>query len=50
MDYKDYLEKNRDKIDQYLDLLLNIQKELDIMISLARDCIDYLNDRIAEKE
>lgn len=29
----DYLEKNRDKIDQYLDLLLNIQKELDIMIN-----------------
>ena len=25
-------------------------EELDMMISLARDCIDYLNDRIAEKE
>ena len=25
-------------------------EELDVMISLARDCIDYLNERIAEKE
>lgn len=25
-------------------------EELDMMISLARDCIDYLNERIAEKE
>ena len=25
-------------------------EELDMMISLARDCIDYLNDRIAEKK
>ena len=24
--------------------------ELDLMISLARDCIDYLNEKIAEKE
>jgi hypothetical protein len=24
--------------------------ELDVMISLAKDCIGYLNDRIAEKE
>ena len=29
---------------------LERMEELDIMISLARDCIDYLNDRIAEKE
>ena len=25
-------------------------EELDMMISLAKDCIKYLNDRIAEKE
>lgn len=25
-------------------------EELDVMISLARDCIDYLNERIKEKE
>ena len=25
-------------------------KELDVMINLAKDCIDYLNERIAEKE
>ena len=25
-------------------------EELDVMISLAKDCIDYLNERIAEKE
>ena len=25
-------------------------EEFDMMISLAKDCIDYLNDRIAEKE
>ena len=25
-------------------------EELDVMISLARECIDYLNERIAEKE
>ena len=29
---------------------LERMEELDVMISLARDCIDYLNDRIAEKE
>ena len=29
---------------------LERMEELDMMISLARDCIDYLNDRIAEKE
>lgn len=27
-----YLEDNRDKIDEYLDLLLNIQNKLDIII------------------
>lgn len=27
-----YLEDNRDKIDEYLNLLLNIQKNLDIII------------------
>ena len=25
-------------------------KELDVMINLAKDCIDYLNERIKEKE
>ena len=25
-------------------------EEIDMMISLAKDCIDYLNERIAEKE
>ena len=29
---------------------LERMEELDMMISLARDCIDYLNDRIAEKK
>ena len=29
---------------------LERMEELDVMISLARDCIDYLNERIAEKE
>ena len=29
---------------------LERMEELDVMISLARDCIDYLNERIKEKE
>ena len=29
---------------------LERMEELDVMINLARDCIDYLNERIAEKE
>ena len=29
---------------------LERMEELDVMISLARDCINYLNEKIAEKE
>ena len=46
-------EKEKERVKGSLGNLrqeLERMEELDVMISLARDCIDYLNDRIAEKE
>ena len=46
-------EREREEVEGTMNNLrqeLERLEEFDMMISLARDCIDYLNDRIAEKE
>ena len=46
-------EREREEIQGTMNNLrqeLERLEELDMMVSLAKDCIDYLNERIAEKE